>query len=83
MTRRNVLTPGPTSCGLRGPLFTIYARFYAAINKQADKKKCLHFSWQAFRDLAAEPKRDRLFGIIEDLVRWENTALGPMIWFAI
>ena len=25
--------------------------------------------------MAAEPERGRLFGIIEDLVRWENTAL--------
>ena len=38
-------------------------------------KKCLHFSWQAFPDMAAELERGRVFGIIEDLVRWENTAL--------
>ena len=28
---------------------------------------------QALRDMAAELERDRLFGIIEELVRWENT----------
>ena len=31
-TRRNVLTPGPASCGLRRPLFAICGRSYAAIN---------------------------------------------------
>ena len=34
LTRRNVLTPGPTSCGLRGPLFATCARLYAAINRR-------------------------------------------------
>ena len=32
MTRRNPLTPNPTSWGFRRPLFAIYARIYAAVN---------------------------------------------------
>ncbi len=29
--------------------------------------------WQALRDMAAQIERERLFSILEDLVRWENT----------
>ena len=58
-----------------GPPARFHKPFPALPGEQADEKKCLHFSWQAFRDMASEPERGRLFGIIEDLVRWENTAL--------